>query len=245
MEKINRISLSENIVNQFLDMIMSGELKPNQKLPPERELCETLGVSRLPLREALAKLQAVGVISLYHGSGNYVNRIDTSLMLRYLTPILLAQGKTTFNQVMEVRRTIESRTVELAAQHRSKNDIKILEQLLEEMEGCINDIGEFIQRDMQFHLHITKAAGNVIFHAIMVSMYDLLIHSQRIVASLDKALQRALDYHKTLLSNIKKKNCSLARETIINHLDDIERSVNSNTSIKTIRRDSLKGESFR
>jgi GntR family transcriptional repressor for pyruvate dehydrogenase complex len=225
MEIIARTSLSDTIVDQIVGMIASGQIKAEEKLPPERQLCEMLGVSRLPLREALARLEAMGIVECLHGNGNYIRNISADLLLKNLTPLLLAQGETSFRHVMEVRRTIEAQIVVLACQYHNKDRVNQLRQIIEKMKQCIDEVDEFIVLDMQFHLTLAAMSNNPIFRAIMVSMYDLLMYAQKAAARSNKALDRAINYHKEICDAISEKNEDKAKEIILNHLADIEKAV--------------------
>jgi GntR family transcriptional repressor for pyruvate dehydrogenase complex len=88
LEPLNKTRLYEDIVKQIMDSIKSGELKPGDKLPTERELAKMVGVSRPALREALKTLEALAIIEIVHCSGIYVREPDLDFATFPLTVML-------------------------------------------------------------------------------------------------------------------------------------------------------------
>ena len=84
IDEVPRVSLVDDIVERLMEYIVEQQLKPGDKLPSERLLTQALGVSRFPLREALAKLQVLGIISVAHGKGSFISKFSAPKLLRRL-----------------------------------------------------------------------------------------------------------------------------------------------------------------
>ena len=107
----------ERVISYIKGEILKGELKQGEKLPPERELAEQLGVGRNSVREALRMLGLMGFISSTQGAGNFVS-CDIEKNLAESTQMMMLLGATDYRQVSELRQGLESEAVRLAAQRR-------------------------------------------------------------------------------------------------------------------------------
>ena len=92
--KIKRVSTTQAIVTNIQDRIQHGEFSPGDMLPSERELQEDLGVSRLAIREGLARLSALGIIRVDHGKGAFIStEANTTALFDTLRPLLPRHSK--------------------------------------------------------------------------------------------------------------------------------------------------------
>ncbi|MFD7709733.1 FadR/GntR family transcriptional regulator [Streptomyces sp. NPDC059786] len=140
-------------------MIASGRLGAGERIPPEAELCEELGVSRGSLREAVRMLAALGVIEPRHGSGTYVSQLrpeDVIGSLSLTLELLPLQG---LLDVYEIRRVLESHVAAQAAARCTPETAAALFSLIEAMEAT-EDPTEASDLDHRFHAEIARTAGN-------------------------------------------------------------------------------------
>src|ERR1051325_2647818 len=120
--QIKRVSISDEVISRFRDLIASRVLTPGCQLPSERELTETLGVSRPTLRQAMKGLQLLGIIRSRQGDGWYLAE-STSDFLRAPLDFAIAFKGMAKQDLFEARVAIEVRLAALAAQRRNQADL--------------------------------------------------------------------------------------------------------------------------
>lgn len=140
-------------------MISSGRLESGQRLPPETELCNELGVSRSPMREAVRMLSALGVVESRHGSGVYVSSLRAEKIIGSLSLTVDLLPLSGLLEMYEIRRVLESYTAGQAAARASQETHRELEALLEELNK-VSDPDQASELDGQFHDLIARASGN-------------------------------------------------------------------------------------
>ena len=225
IEAIGRKSLSHSVADRMIDYIIQERLKPGEKLPSERELIKQLKISRLPLREALARLQTIGVIEVIQGKGMFVKLVDAGNLVKHLTSVLMLNTNRNFFHTMEFRKAIESQTVVLACQHREESDLEKLSDFLKEMRTKKDDTPQVVRADMNFHRSVAVASKNPIFPIVLDTLWDLVKSSQNAVADLKGAKNRAIRYHQTIFDGIKDRDETKAKKAMLAHLNDIGRTV--------------------
>ncbi len=127
--RVSRESLSDQVAEQLQQLIIEGGLKPGEKLPPERDLCDQLGVSRTVIREAVQRLQVQGLLRVVGGSGTYISRVDPGVVAQSIG-LFMSSHDHTFQDLLEIRRFIEVEIAGLAAERASPKDFEILEEVL-------------------------------------------------------------------------------------------------------------------
>ncbi|HCS60927.1 MAG TPA: GntR family transcriptional regulator [Microbacterium sp.] len=140
-------------------LIADGDLKPGARLPSEGELCERLGVSRGPLREAIRTLSALGVIDTRHGSGSYVSELHAADLIRGLSLTVGLLPLESIIELYELRRALEAHAASLAAARIDDETIVRLDHLLTRLESVTDDEGQS-ELDNEFHSAIAQVAGN-------------------------------------------------------------------------------------
>ncbi|QQM38775.1 FadR/GntR family transcriptional regulator [Streptomyces liliifuscus] len=140
-------------------MIATGRLGPGDRIPPEAELGEELGVSRGPLREAVRMLAALGVVEPRHGSGTYVSQLRPEDVIGSLSLTLELLPLSGLLEVYEIRRVLEAHVAAKAAARRTPETVKTLYSLIESMEAT-EDPTEASELDHRFHAEVARAAEN-------------------------------------------------------------------------------------
>src|SRR5688500_6717612 len=151
-------------------MIVSGELKPGDRLPREADLAERLGLSRNSLREAVKALSLVRVLDVRQGDGTYVSSLRADDLLGALSFVLdLHRGEDSVLEVLQVRRILEPAASALAAQRISPDEVAHLRSLCDAGEAA-KSIEELVEHDLEFHRAIAKCSGN----AYLAQLLDTL-----------------------------------------------------------------------
>ncbi len=221
LKPVQKILVSDGILEQLREMIHAGELSPGERLPSEMKMAEHLSVSRSSLREALNALIHLGY--LYRQSkGTYVApeaHWPTNLSF-YFSRSLEDQK---IAEMIEVRKIIETELSALAAKRAEPEDIKALEESLHQMEVHFDDSKAFINSDHHFHLCIAKAAKNSILGDFIDKVRDLLKDNIALIIQKSSISRRSLRYHQQIFEAIRNGDASRARRVMAEHIADIEK----------------------
>jgi len=214
----------EQIIAQIEHQIISGALKPGDKLPPERELADQFRVSRTAVREAVKALQEKGLVEVSAGRGTFVtNDISkaTSESLQLLMK-MSTNNQTGYSDLFELRNILEPELAALAAIRRSTEDIAEIKRAIEIMDAALNDMEVYIAADNLFHQAIANATQNKLFAPLLDPIIDLLIEQRKanFLAGVQSP-QRAQNYHKKILEAISNSNPDDARRTMKAHLEQV------------------------
>jgi GntR family transcriptional regulator, transcriptional repressor for pyruvate dehydrogenase complex len=214
--RVNKVSISEDIAQQILDLISSGDLVPGQRLPSERELCKNFGAARSSLREALRGLSMIGVLTARVGEGTSV-AADGGKFLGKIMEWRLITEKHDIENLLEVRIALEGIAAANVARDGSEADIAKLSTLLAKMKSAVKDKKQFAALDLEFHVTLAKASGNSL-------LFDLIcMIRNQLVTALDKLLLppvRPLTYkeHAAIVQAIEQHDADRARDAMHTHL---------------------------
>ena len=225
---IRRTSTAEAIVEHLLARIRAGEFGPGDWLPSERLLQEELGVGRLSLREALARLSALGIIRVDHGKGARIQqRIDTNAVINALVPSFPERNPKTLQDLVEARALVEGELAARAAQQHTQEDIERLQRILDEPgEALVNDQA-LAELDYAFHREVARIADNgfltVMMEALSNHIRSFLLNY--VCAHRDRASM--IDRHRPVLQAIKEGDPSRARRCARQHIDICKSSLDA------------------
>src|SRR5271169_2791035 len=147
---LEKTSIGLQAADAIKALIVSGELKPGDTLPPERELAGMLGISRPSLREAIRVLSALNVVEPRHGGGTYITSLDPRQLAQPIN-FLLQVDRMAFRHLLEVRQVLEVGAARLAAPRISADQLEALADLTEQAERVTGRPGQFLQLDFDIH----------------------------------------------------------------------------------------------
>jgi GntR family transcriptional regulator, transcriptional repressor for pyruvate dehydrogenase complex len=218
-------ALYQRIAGHVRDLIVSEQLQPGERLPAERDLARMLGVSRVPIREAMRTLAAQGLVEIRRGQGMFVASNSVEATVDHLTNALLKQ-RDLLAELFAVRRLLEPASAQWAAARCDPGAVSRIEGLVEDMEqaGASNPpnyelIGE---RDTQLHIEIAVASENRVLVRIMQAIQDL--HGEQLQTSLrySDRVHETIKDHRRLVSAIAAGDPVEARSAMIDHLANSE-----------------------
>lgn len=222
MEPIGKANLAQEVVKAILNTIKNGNFKPGDRLPPMKELGETLQVGISSVREGLQQLNSMGIIRIVQGKGTYVSeRLDLNYFLSSLKFLITLQRQDFFN-VMEARKLIECQTARLAAQRASEEKIDELADIMREMQEEIEDLEAFDRLDVRFHTAIAKTSENPVLVVLLESIRGLISGIVEEVAKLPDQPVRANRYHEKILRAVQQRDADGAATSMAEHLADVE-----------------------
>lgn len=208
----------EKIVAQIRKLIEDGKLKPNDRLPSERELAKTLGCSRTSLREACRVLESEGLIVSKPGGGRFIQNVDNRLTLQYhFSPVDLLE-KTAVIHFLEARETLEPQIAEMACKRANKNDIAKMERALQLMEETLKHPEKQVEADSNFHLALAESTQNFVFVSLMETNLNMYRQVRKQTLHSKRRYGESLQEHFDILDAIKKKDSVKAKKAMQNHL---------------------------
>ncbi|QGJ72033.1 Hypothetical protein PBC10988_37480 [Planctomycetales bacterium 10988] len=213
---------SERIFEQLLERIRSQEWKIGETIPSERILVQELGVSRIVLREALSQLRALGLLETSHGRGSQIQAIDPSLVGQLVPLMVRTSDSSLFSEVAQVRLTLEPTIAEVAALHRTEEDLEKLHQAalqFQEESFLEHQTPEKIRTlDHRFHRCLAESAHHQLFGLFSRILLDLEPIPEENSPRSPKQLRRACEDHFAIVNALESKNAPLAKSLLLTHL---------------------------
>ncbi len=224
-QKAPRRLLVDNIIDQFFERVRTGEIGPGTRLPAERELSETFGVSRGVVREAIQALKVQGALTVQPGKGTFASREVADAYMRWSTLRVDVQRNPVL-QVFELREALEPYNAQVAAVRRTSSDLKRIDAAVGEMEQYLRspdtfDFERFAAADRQFHLEIAGATQNPSLSQLLESISSTLADGMRLSGIFGLAWSKALDFHLRIAQAIRDRNPEEASVTMSAHLADV------------------------
>jgi GntR family transcriptional repressor for pyruvate dehydrogenase complex len=219
--------LSQAVVRQIEKLILHGILRPAERLPSERELAERLQVSRPSLRDAIAQLQEMGLLSAKPGAGIYVADVLGGAFSPALIELFARHDEAVFDY-LSFRRDMEGLAAERAAKQASDTDLKVVKAIFSKMEiaHTKKNAEDEAQLDAQFHMAIIEASHNVVMLHMMRSMYDLLrggvFYNRQVMFSQRTNRSALLEQHRAINTALQERDPAAARTAVESHLDYVE-----------------------
>ncbi|HKX33380.1 MAG TPA: FadR/GntR family transcriptional regulator [Blastocatellia bacterium] len=215
---------TEQVIAQVSELIKREELKPGDRLPPERELAKQLGISRPSLRAGLRTLISMGVLKSRQGAGTFIADGPPALDSEPLR-LLAALHGFTFEHMFETRSILEVSAAGLAAE-RAEGDLLVnMAEEIAEMHATLNDPQQYLIHDIRFHRAIAAASGNPTL-ATLVEMVSAVMYERR-RDTIERAhdFTESLELHKRVYRAIRARRPEEAREAMREHLFRAQRAL--------------------
>jgi GntR family transcriptional regulator, transcriptional repressor for pyruvate dehydrogenase complex len=233
---IKKTTLADQVCKIIKERIRDGAWTEGSRLPSENELAESFGVNRMTVRNALQKLNAMGIVETRAGEGTFVKQFD---IFEYISEISgLLTSSELLDGVMEFRKCIEVECGRLAILKADSVDVEELENACVRYETVaknqdkpfVEHIEDIINADLDFHYHICKMSKNSLFTLSYTTARELIFQYIRSVLlnryvnysiGLKKAMASsvALEKHRSILESIKNRNFDLYMKTYLEMID--------------------------
>jgi DNA-binding FadR family transcriptional regulator len=216
------VALTDEAIEKIKQMIISGRVRPGEKLPREADLAAELGLSRNSLREAVKALSLINVLDVRQGDGTYATSLAPSLLLEALSFVVDFHRDDTVLDFLEIRRILEPAATALAAVRMPDEDRIELGKVLDAADASA-PVDEFVAADMEFHRLIAVGSGNSVLASLVDSM-SVPTARARVWRGMTepRAQERTLAEHRAIYQAIMNRDTDLARSTAIVHIAGIE-----------------------
>ena len=178
-ETIQKRSAPEKVVEQILQKVKTGELRPGNRLPSQRELAQIMGVGRSSMREAINALVVMGYLEAIHGKGTFIRKALPATGFNSDSLHSAFKAGSIFD-LMEAREVLECKSAMLAAERAEPAQIKKLKNVLKKVKATEKDYTIFLQADIDFHTCLAEATGNEVICEMTKLVLEKVIrhHSQ-------------------------------------------------------------------
>ncbi|ACB85807.1 FadR/GntR family transcriptional regulator [Natranaerobius thermophilus] len=222
IKKLKTTSLSDRVIDQIIDLIVQGKLKPGNKLPSERELVELFGVSRSSIREALKTLEKINLLKSVPGRGVYLSSEEDEGSVSALAyPLLLTND---IEELFEARELIQVEMARKAAKRATEEDIKNIREVIRKASQAETK-SEKAELDVEFDLNLAKAARNSVLLKFLISIQEVLRLTQLKFIT-EERYTKSINDHTKIVDFVEKGKPEEAAEAMRVHLISVKDDIN-------------------
>lgn len=221
--RTTKLAPTEGVIAEVRGAIERGDLKPGDRLPPERDLARRFGVSRPTVRSALKALSAMGVMQARRGAGTFITAGPPALdsgALRYLA----ALHGFTRRQMFEARMALEVAVAGYAAERAGPERLIGISDETTAMFASLDNPRAFLEHDIQFHRAVAAAAGNPVLAAVVEMVSATFLEARRDRIEFAQDLKPTADEHRAIYLAIRAGEPERARQAMLDHLQRAERA---------------------
>jgi GntR family transcriptional regulator, transcriptional repressor for pyruvate dehydrogenase complex len=240
MKQLKTKSLVQALIDEILDQIKHGALKPGDALPSQRQLVEQYDIGRSSVREALQALTLAKIIEVKPGKGAIISNLSFNSLINPAQAHFEMKNSELLD-LLEARTILEIGAISLCVKRIKEDDISLLEEKFKYMEAELKNKNyeSFVMGDFDFHRLIFSFTYNIVLMNIFDYTYKLLIKSISSTIKLNSAGKRAIDGHKKILEMIKDRNEKGALIAMRYHLDNVRKDLSDfiDSRIKEIEKE--------
>ncbi|WP_159621117.1 FadR/GntR family transcriptional regulator [Ruania rhizosphaerae] len=216
------MAVTDTAIETIKAMIVSGELKPGQRLPPEKELSERLGLSRNSLREAVKSLELIRVLDVRRGDGTYVTSLEPGLLLEAMSFVVDLHQDDSVLEIFEVRRLLEPHAAARAAVRITDDELAALQAELDSVTPAAS-VEDLVAHDLRFHRAITEAGGNTYLASLLDSLTSATVRA-RVWRGITEGgvTDRTLSEHRAILDALRRRDDEMVRAALTVHIGGVE-----------------------
>ena len=224
LKPMQRVLVSDEIIEQIKNLILEGKLRPGDQLPSETKMASQMKVGRSTIREALKVLIHLGFIERKNKVTVITDRIKEKLSPQDIVERFKNQRN--ILEMIEFRKIVEPDMASLAAIRSDKTDVSLLQRDVSAMKESKDEPEVFLKHDHHFHLHVAQGAKNQIIIEVIQGIQDILEKTQgHIIRKSTTISPKSLEFHRNIFNAIKKSKPEVARRQMYEHLLDIEQEV--------------------
>jgi GntR family transcriptional repressor for pyruvate dehydrogenase complex len=218
-------TLADQVTSVLAQQIRAGEFAPDTRLPSEMELTERFAVSRTVIREAISRLKSEGLVGSQRGSGTVVLGANPATPFRLdLQVDDVRDSIQAVLRVIELRRGVEGEMAALAAQRRTRDQSRAIQQALKAIDRAAVEGRDGVQEDFAFHAAISVAAHNPLYTSL-VQFLSQFLHAAIRVARINEARrddfqQQVRSEHAAIAQAIADGDATAARAAALQHMEN-------------------------
>lgn len=216
----------DQVIEEIKNKIKKGEIKKGDKLSSEREMAESLGVSRTSVREALRALEVIGLVESRQGAGNYIRTNFNNSLFEPLSIMFMLQESSP-KEMYDLRETLELQCAKLSAKNIEDNELELLTAILDRMYVAESE-EESLELDIKFHYLLAKTSRNVllinVLEVISQLMDEFIKKSRMQILHEGNNRENLLEIHENLVRALKCRDELKVSSAMKNHFDLIRKA---------------------
>jgi GntR family transcriptional repressor for pyruvate dehydrogenase complex len=221
IEAIARQTTADLVVERITQVIRERNLSAGERLPGEHELVEQLRVSRPVLREALARLQSMGLIDIRRGRGTFVGNATSLANCVRLLRSAVTISPQELRSYAELRSAIEVQAARQAAERATDDDIAELAAFVRRLDDDDLPYPEALELDFQFHRKVLEAAGNPLMQNLMEVIYEFVLTQMARTTPSPRDNQLGRRLHKAILTAVRNHDPDAAAKAMQQHMQAV------------------------
>lgn len=217
LDPVTRSRLHEEIVSQMVGKIVKGRFSPGERLPSEREIAANFRVNRATLREALKKLEVMGLVEIRHGDGIYVkNYLESGTLELFKAIVYLDEvfDREILADTLAIRSILVPEMAAKAAENRTEEHLRELESI-----AFAGGDGDMLERDLAVHHMIARASGNLLYIFILNFFNQLFRDHGYLYFSEPENRRRSARFHRDIYYAIAARQAGKSRKIMADVLD--------------------------
>ncbi|MFF2524300.1 FadR/GntR family transcriptional regulator [Streptomyces liangshanensis] len=216
------MAVTDEAIEKIKGMIVSGALRPGDRLPKESELAAELGLSRNSLREAVRALSLIRILDVRQGDGTYVTSLDPQLLLEALSFVVDFHRDDTVLEFLAVRRILEPAATAMACARITDDELAAMDARLDAL-GVDPSVEELVASDLEFHRGIVQFSGNSVLCSLLDGLSGPTTRA-RVWRGLtqEDAVSRTLHEHRAILAALRDRDAEAARSWATVHVASVE-----------------------
>jgi GntR family transcriptional regulator, transcriptional repressor for pyruvate dehydrogenase complex len=227
--RVKRSSAAADASRLIKDVVLTGKLQPGDRLPPERELAEMLGVSRPTVRESIRALVAMNILESRHGAGTFVASLETGQLLEPLQ-FVLSRAEQVLGDLFETRLVIEPPIAALAATRATEEEAAAILGCAREAKQAADPPRQLLlELDVRLHTLIASASHNQLLARLHDSISALGVESRSLTVELPGVVGRTVHDHEAIAEAIADRDPDRAREAMRHHLQSLAEAASKAT----------------
>jgi GntR family transcriptional repressor for pyruvate dehydrogenase complex len=214
-----RTTLTASAFEQLISYVVNGAWRAGDRIPPERELCQQLGIARTSLREALKAMELIGMLDSRVGDGTFVCP-RSEFLSRPLLWAFTGTDHEELRDIMEAREFLERDLAGLAAERATDAEIEAIAQTIQQMRACVANGESILELDLAFHLAIARAAHNEVLRNAVQLLRNLMKQWLMLKLLMPQVPGKVLKQHEAIYKAIKERDTVAARAAMWSHLEE-------------------------
>jgi GntR family transcriptional regulator, transcriptional repressor for pyruvate dehydrogenase complex len=217
---LKREPIPLQVARRIMQSIVSGELKPGESLPNERDLAASLGVARPTIREAIRALQMMRVLTVRQGGATQVSELSPEALIEPFE-LMCHAGALDIAALFEVRLALEVGVARAAAARISDAELEELYACMADAEQSVGTPSRFLEIDMALHDVILRAARNPLYTTLMGAIWRLGRESRKQTTQLDEVRASTVAEHRQIVLALRDRDPNRAGNAMYNHISSV------------------------
>lgn len=218
---IERQSTVNLVVERIAQVIRNQGLSAGHRLPGEHDLVEQLKVSRPVLREALGRLQSMGLVDIQRGRGTFVGNATSLANCVKLLRSAVTISPIELQTYAELRSAIEVQAARQAAERATDEDVAELSRLLKQLDDDELPYHEALEIDFRFHRKLLEIAGNPLMQNIMEVIYEFVLTQMVRTTPSQRDSQLGRRLHRAILTAVRDHDPDAAERAMQQHMQAV------------------------